>query len=325
MVHVSAVEDIETGVKISQDADVVIIFAKATSGEEYSVVENTIGDRLDLDLWHGANELIEKIVEINKNVIVVINAPSVVNLPWLNKVRAVLFSGFPGAEAGHAIADILFGVINPSGHLPYTWAELDQYCTKINFLSNLTIIDEETRKTWKDEYRYEGIDSAGLKDDRENYDMEQYNYTEGLYVGQRWFNKYNKKYIFPFGYGLSYSSFDYSDLKLSMSKEGLAAEFNVKNTSPNLGQAVPMMFLTFPDSIGDYPKHIFKGFEKIEINSNETKKVTILADEHALSYFNVTQNNYIRVSQGKIKVYIAENGDLSETKLMAEINSNYLE
>ena len=151
-----------------------------------------------MDLWHGVNELIENITEINKNIIVVINAPAVVNLPWLDKVRAVLFSGFPGAESGHAIADILFGEANPSGHLPYTWAEQDQYCTKINFLNNLTIFDEETGKSWKDEFRYNGVDSSGLKDDRPNHDMEQYNYSEGLYVGQRWFNKYNKKFIFSF-------------------------------------------------------------------------------------------------------------------------------
>ena len=322
-VHKSAKEDIETGKNISQDADVVIVFVKATSGEEYSVVENTIGDRKSLDLWHNANNLISNIIEINKNVIVVINAPSVVNLPWLNEVRAVLFSGFPGAEAGHAIADILFGVVNPSGHLPYTWANPTKYCTQIKFLNNLTKLNKTTNITWKDEYRYDGIDSAGKKDDRENHDMEQYNFTEGLYVGQRWFNKYKKAYIFPFGYGLSYSSFDYSDLKLSMSKEGLTAEFNIKNESPIEGQAVPMMFLTFPKNIGDYPEHIFKGFEKVEIKSNETKKVKIMADDHALSYFNVTQNKYIRVSEGKIKVYIAENGDLSETKLMAQINANY--
>jgi len=118
-VHVKAEEDIETGVKIAKDADVAIIFAKADSGEEYLVVENTIGDRPDLDLFHGANDLIEKIAEVNNNTIVVINAPSVVNLPWLDKVKAVIFSGFPGAETGHAIADILFGEVNPSGHLPY--------------------------------------------------------------------------------------------------------------------------------------------------------------------------------------------------------------
>ena len=323
-VHISALEDIDNGVKTSKDADVVIVFAKATSGEEYSVVEKTIGDRLDLDLWHGANELIEKIYDVNKNIVVVINAPAVVNLPWLSKVRAVLFSGFPGAESGHAIADILFGEVNPSGHLPYTWAELDQYCTRINFLSNLTIIDEETRKSWKDEFRYEGVDSAGLKDDRPDHDKEQYNYTEGLYVGQRWFNKYNKKFIFPFGHGLSYSTFFYSDLTVKMTKEGLTAEFNVKNISPVLGQAVPMMFLTFPDNIGDYPKYIFKGFEKVEIKPGETQKVTIFADEHALSYFNEEQNKYIRVDNGFIKVDIAENGDPSQTKLHCEVEAKYI-
>ena len=307
----------------SNEDDVVIVFAKASSGEEYSVAENNIGDRLNLDLWNGANKLIEIITKLNKNVIVVINAPSVVNLPWLEKVKAVLFSGFPGAESGHAIADILFGEVNPSGHLPFTWANLDQYCTKLSFLENLKVIDKEIGKTRKDEYRYDGVDSAGLKDDRENHGMEQYNYTEGLYVGQRWFNKYNKTFLFPFGYGLSYSTFEYSDLKLSINKTGLTAIFKIKNTSERLGKAVPMMFLSFPDSIGDYPKHIFKGFEKVEIKSNKIKTVTIVADDHALSYFNVTQNKYVRVNEGKIKVYISENANLSAIKLKGEIDAKY--
>ena len=154
-----------------------------------------------------------KINDVNKNIVVVIKAPAVVNLPWLSKVRIVLFSGFPGAELGYANEDILFGEVNPKDYLPYTWAKLDQYYTRINFLSNLKIINEETRKSWKDEFRYGGVDSAGLKDDIPDHDKEQYNYLEGLYVGQRWFNKYNKKFIFPFDHGLFYSTFFYIDLK----------------------------------------------------------------------------------------------------------------
>ena len=84
-----------------------------------------------------------------------------------------------------------------------------------------------------------------------------------------------------------------------------------------------MMFLTFPDSIGEYPKYIFKGFEKIELEVGETKNVTITADDHALSYFNVEKNKYVRVNNGKIKVYIAENGDPEQSKLMAEVDSKY--
>ena len=126
-VHVSAKEDIESGVEIAKKADVAIVFVKADSGEEYSVVESSIGDRIHLDVWHEGNELVESIAEVNKNIIVVINAPAVVNVPWLDKVKGVIFSGFPGAESGHAIADILFGEVYPSGHLPYAWGGIDDY------------------------------------------------------------------------------------------------------------------------------------------------------------------------------------------------------
>ena len=322
-VHVSGTEDIEGGVNAAKNADIAIIFISAISGEEHLVVENTIGDRPDLDVLHNGNELIEKIAEVNKNIIVVINAPSVVNIPWRDKVKAIIFSGFPGAESGNAIADVLFGEINPSGHLPFVWAEYEDYPVKIDHLNNLTIYDNETGQTWKDVFRYDGVDSSGLPDDNPGHEKEQYDYTEGLYIGQRWFNKKGIKPIFPFGYGLSYSTFEYSDLSLSMDKNGLNASFKINNNSTEIGQAVPMMFLTFPESIGEYPNYIFKGFEKIEIKPGETKNVNIKADEHALSYFNVEKNNYVRVDNGIIKVYIAENGDPSNVLLTGEINAVY--
>ena len=321
LVHVSAEEDIEAGVNAALNSDVSIIFVKSTSGEEYLQVENTIGDRADLNVFHNGNELIEKCAEVSGNVIVVINSPSVVNLPWRDKVKAIIYSGFPGSESGNAIADILFGKANPSGHLPFVWAEYEDYPVKIDHLNNLTIYDKETGKTWKDVFRYDGIDSSGLKDDAPGHEKEQYYYNEGLYVGQRWFNRYDLKPIYPFGHGLSYSNFVFSNLKVSLDKNGLKATFEVKNDSNEPGQAVPMMFLTFPDSIGEYPKHIFKGFDKVNIEAGKSKKVTIEADNHALSYFNVEKNDYTRVDNGIIKVCIAENGDPSQVKLSQEINA----
>ena len=319
-VHVSAHEYYDIGEDYARRADVAIVFVKADSGEEYAEVENTIGDRPDLDLWHGGNVLIEKVARANKNTIVVINAPAVVNLPWLDKVKAVIFSGFPGMESGNAIADILFGEVNPSAHLPFAWGGIDDYGTKIEHLANKSLING---KEFRYECRYDGVDSKGLMDDKPCHEKEQYNYTEGLYVGQRWFNKNNKKPTFPFGYGLTYTTFDYNNFKVSMNETGLTAEFTIKNSGSVSGSAVPMMFLTFPKNIGDYPEYIFKGFEKIELEPGETKTVSILADDHALSYFNVKQNKYVRVDKGKIKVYIGENGDPSQAKLMAEIDSKY--
>jgi beta-glucosidase len=320
-VHVSAKEDIESGVEIAKKADAAIVFVKADSGEEYLVVESSIGDRIHLDAWHEGNELIESIAKVNKNIIVVINAPAVINVPWLDKVKAVVFSGFSGAESGHAIADILFGEVYPSGHLPYAWGGIDDYGTKITHLVNYSIC--ETGQTYANEYRYEGIDSAGRKDDRPGHEKEQYDYTEGLYVGQRWFNKQKKKPIFPFGFGLTFTKFEYSELKVSLNKDGLTAEFKVKNVGKVTGQAVPMMFLTFPDSVKDYPEHIFKGFDKVELKSGEEKTIKIVADDHALSYFNVEQNKYVRVKDGIIKVFIAENGDPDQVKLKSEIDSKF--
>ena len=113
-VHVSAEEDIDRAVEIANNSDIAIIFVAADSGESYIKVETSKGDRIDLNVWHKGNELIDAVSEVNINIIVVINAPAVVNMPWLNKVRAVVFSGFPGMESGNAIADILFGVVNPS-------------------------------------------------------------------------------------------------------------------------------------------------------------------------------------------------------------------
>ena len=112
-------------------------------------------------------------------------------------------------------------------------------------------------------------------------------------------------------------------MKVSLDKNGLTAEFKVKNVGKVVGQAVPMMFLTFPDSVKDYPKHIFKGFDKVELKPDETKTITILADDHALSYFNVEQNKYVRVKDGKIKVCIAENGDPENVILKDEIDSKF--
>ena len=319
-ISVTAKEDIEGGVKAANDSDVAIVFVKASSGEEFVVLQEAIGDRKDLDVWYGGNELIEKIAEVNKNVVVVINAPATVNLPWKDKVRAIIFSGFPGAESGNAIADILFGEVNPSGHIPFVWAKDEEYCAQISALENLTIINETSGKTYKDIYRYDGIDCHQKPDPS---GKEQIDYNEGLYIGQRWFNKNKKQPEFPFGFGLSYTTFEYSDLTLNMVQEGLIAIFKVKNTGNRTGKAVPMMFLTFPSSIGEYPEGIFKGFEKIELEPGETKSVSILADDHALSYFNVAKNNYVRVKEGKIKVYIGENGDPEQCKLMAEVDSKY--
>ena len=324
------VEDIASAkAAMNKNIDYVLIFVSAASGEEYVVLEDTIGDRKNLDLFHECNELIEAVVEERNNakneysfkIIVIINAPSTVNVPWKDDVDAIIFSGFPGSESGNAIVNILFGYENPSGHLPFTWAEMDEYGANVPELENLNNIN--STHTFKQVYRYNGIDSDGRKDTLAGHSIHQVYYEDGLYIGQRWFNKHNKKPIYPFGFGLSYTKFEYSGLSLKMKKEGLYATFYVRNRGLVKGQAVPMLFLTFPDYIGEYPKYILKGFDKVELEAGETKEVSVLADAHALSYFSVEKDNYVRVGKDKIKVYIAENGDPDQYKLEGEIRARW--
>ena len=293
----TGLDKIESIVKKFQkkSINVAIVFV-TTSLDKYLVVD----DGLNSSLWYNVDNLINITIEYKIKVIVVINTPTVPIPSWLSRVDACLFSGYPGAEASQAIVKILFGEKNPSGHLPFTWKDKGQPYPSLSFLDNVTKVDKKIEKIKKDEFKYNGIDSDGLLDDIKNYGEEKYNY-------------------FPFGFGLSYSSFIYSsNLTVFINETCLTAIFNITNNSTYPGQAVPMMFLNFPDIKG-YPEYLFKGFEKVKIEPNKTQTVTIVADDHALSNFKSELNKYVRVN-GTINVYIVENGKITIQK---NIKTNY--
>ena len=287
-------EDIETAKKIAAKANICIIFISADSGEQYINLEKSIGDRYDLDAWHSGNDLIEAVSEKNENVIVIINSPGPVNLPWFNKIKGLIMSGFGGAESGNGIVDVLFGDYNPSGHLPYVWGELENYPSKIKLFSNPT----------------------------------EYNYNEGVFVGQRYFDKNNKTYYFPFGYGISYTTFEFDKdkgISTEMTKEGLKIKFNMKNIGDIEGETVPMVFLKFPENIETqegYPDKLFKGFDKKLIKPGENVDFEILIDEHALSYFNVNEHKFVRPTEGKYNVYVGFNAEEYDI-LTKEVDAKY--
>ena len=285
-------EDIETAKQIAEEADLCIVFINADSGERYIELETSHGDRYDLDAWHSGNELVEAVVEKNSNVIVVINSPGPINLPWLDDVKGLIFSGLGGAESGNAIADILFGDYNPSGHLPYVWGLKEDYPAQIDIFSKPDNIE----------------------------------YSEGVFVGQRYFDLHNLNYTFPFGYGLSYTTFEFKkeSLEVSMTQEGLKINFEVENTGDLEGEMVPMVFLKFPDSIKTeegYPEKLFKGFDKKMIKPKESVKFEILVDDHALSYYDIFEGKYVRPNEGKYMVYVgfnAEEYDVLKTEIDAK-------
>ena len=288
-------EDIQKAKDAAKLADLCIVFINADSGEQYISLEKSIGDRHDLDAWHSGNDLVNAVLESNKPVIVVISSPGPINLPWLDKVKGVVFSGLGGAESGNAITSILFGDYNPSGHLPYIWALKENYPSQIEIYTNPHPPTIE--------------------------------YAEGVFVGQRYFDKYNKPYTFPFGYGLSYTTFEFvqNSLSASMTKDGLKINFSVKNIGNMRGETVPMVFLKFPDTIKaeeGYPDKLFKGFDKKWVNPNEEVKFEILVDPHALSYYNIDQANYVRPTEGKYTVYVGFDAR-DYNKLQTEVDASF--
>ena len=285
-------ENIDKAKDIASQADICIVFINADSGEQYINLEKSVGDRYDLDAWHSGNDLVNAVLEKNQNVIVVINAPGPINLPWLEQIKGLIFSGFGGAESGNGVSDILFGDYNPSGHLPYVWGELDNYPSKIDIYSNPST----------------------------------YEYSEGVFVGQRYFDKYNKKYTFPFGYGLSYTKFELqTNISAKMTNEGLKIYFSVKNIGNMKGETVPMVFLKFPDNIKTeegYPDKLFKGFDKKWVKPNEIVDFEILVDDHALSYYNIDEKKYVRPTEGKYTIHVGF--DARDYSIIhTEVDANY--
>ena len=257
------------------------------------------GDRPDFNVWHNGNGLVQKVLDSKtdtQKVIVIINAPAVVNLPWKDSVDAILFIGLPGAQSGNAIVDILFGDYSPSGHLPYVWGGYENYS--------------------------DSIPGSYVEFTSKDYITANYTYLDNLFVGQRWFDKNNIAYTYPFGYGLSYSEFTFSDLALSMSESGLSVKFTVKNTGSYKASVVPMVFLSFPEEVTNYPVRVFKGFDKKELDVNASSNIEIIVDAHDLSYYSVNNNDFVRPKTGKYKVYVGIDAK-DYNKLEAEIDANY--
>ena len=256
---------LERAVKAAKRADAAIVFAGLT--EEY---ESEGFDRKDMDLPAAQNELIGRVAEANPNTIVVLNNGSPVAMePWLDKVPAVLEAFFPGQECGTAIASVLFGSVNPSGKLPDTFPR----CLEDNpAFAN-----------------YPGKKGRVL-------------YGEGIFVGYRHYDAREIEPLFPFGHGLSYTSFKYSNLKVSPAKaragDKIKVSVDVKNTGKVPGKEVVQVYVSDIVSSVPRPPKELKAFKKVALSPGETKTVAFTLTKEVLSFYDV-----------KLKDWAAEPGD----------------
>ncbi|MCR5003569.1 MAG: glycoside hydrolase family 3 C-terminal domain-containing protein [Bacteroidales bacterium] len=262
----SAEKLIEDALAAVENADYVIFIGGLNKNKKQDCEGK---DRLSYDLPYNQNEVIENIAERCPDLIYVNISGSPVAMPFRDKVGAILQGWYLGSETGNAIADVLTGKVNPSGKLPFT------------FPSKL---EDGPIRT---ERQYPGVtDGQGRL---------QVYYDEGLYVGYRWYDKHNITTLFPFGYGMSYTTFEYGEAKASSHtmKDRLTISIPVKNTGKSAGAEVVQLYIHDQESTVDRPEKELKGFEKIWLEPGETKTVTFTIGKDALSFYDVEKHGWV--------------------------------
>lgn len=206
--------------------------------------ESEAFDRDHMKLPEGHNKLVEAVVEANPNTVVVLLGGSAMELPWADQVKAILYMGLPGQAGGEAVANLLTGKTNPSGKLTETWPET-----------------------------YEAVIS------KDTFGKKNTEYREGIYVGYRYFDKANKPVRYPFGYGLSYTSFEYSNLCVQDRK----VTVQVQNTGKCTGAEVVQLYIAPPNSGIFRPVRELKGFERVELEPGESKTAEFALDDRSFA------------------------------------------
>lgn len=259
-------------VKAAKEADMVLYFGGLNKSNHQDAEDF---DRLTMDLPYGQNELIDAIVKANKNTVVVNISGTGVAMPWVNKVPAVLQAWYLGNETGNAIADVLSGDVNPSGKLPYTYyADLMQCgAHKLG--------------------EYPGTPSKD-KFGNEIFDMP---YNEGIYVGYRFIDKNKLKPTFPFGHGLSYTTFKYGKATVDKTSAKKGETFTitvpVTNTGSREGKETVELYISDLKSSVDRPVKELKGFSKVSLLPGETKDVKFTINEADLSFFDADKHEWV--------------------------------
>ncbi len=277
----SSAQLIADAVTAAKDVDCVIFIG----GLNKSLFQDAEGeDRKSYDLPYGQDDVIEALCAVAKKMVVVIISGNAVAMPWVDKVPAIVQDWYLGSEAGHSLADVLSGDVNPSGKLPFTIGkQLSDYpaSTEAQYPG---IPRPEPSKM--------GVQDVTILDEE---------YSEGIYVGYRWFDHASIAPEFAFGHGLSYTTFEIGDPKVSGSIEkGLTFSIPVKNTGEVAGSEVVQLYVSAGDSAVERAPKELKGFSKVYLEPGKTATVKITIDKDAISYFDAGKH-----------VWVAEKGDYS--------------
>lgn len=276
-----AVPNFDEAIALAKKSDIAVVCVGNVNwleGESFDVNS--------MDLYGYQDKLIQAVTKANPNTIVVLwgGCPFTME-SWITDAKAVLLAWYPGQEGGDAIAQILFGKVNPSGKLPFSYIKNESQSPAFNGYKDLSL---------------------------------NVNYDEGIYVGYRYLDKNKIEPMFPFGYGLSYSTYEYSNLKLNkIGDKKFTVTVDIKNTGKFAGEEIVQFYVNQNKCSVDRPEKELKGFSKVKIAPNTTETVSITLNENAFSFYDVSKNKWV-VEPGNFTVLVGSSS--KEIKLKQDIN-----
>lgn len=262
----------------AKGVDKVIIVLALGEGDESEGF-----DRTSLSLPTSQIEFVNRMIQVNPNIVVILETGSPVKLPFINQIKGLITGYFLGSCGGSAMASILYGEVNPSGKLAETWPidETDVPC--VNWFLN---------------------------------DRYETQFRETIYTGYRYYDTFNKKTLFDFGDGLSYTSFEYKNIHTELKDNKLITTFNLQNTGNQDSKEICMVFMSLPDSKIARSNHELINFEKVYLKAGEEKKIIITTDLNVLKYYDVKKNDYI-LEEGNYVISVG--GSLKQLSQQDEI------
>ncbi len=275
-------DSINAAVSAASTAKVAVVFAD-DNGAANSDLVNSLSANQDA--------FIQAVAQANANTVVVLNTGDPVLMSWVNSVKTILEMWYPGQEGGTSTAKLLLGLANPGGKLPISWPANGDQTPFANHPERLT-----------------GDGTA-------------VHFSEGIYMGYRWYDQEHITPLFSFGHGFSYAKFSYSDLDIRPEKDGLDVSFQVRNNGSVKGSEVPQVYLGPPSTplpeVTQYAPQKLAGFERVELNAGETKRVNIHLSRLELSYWSTPAQQWV-VATGPRNVFVGASS--SEVRLQSKVS-----
>ncbi len=281
----------QAAIEVAQKADIVLFVGGLNKNYQQDCEG---GDRVSLNLPFNQDALLESILAVNSSVGLILVSGNAVAMPWLDQVKGIIQAWYLGSESGNAIADVISGDINPSGKLPFCFP--------------LKLEDNAAHHFGK--ISYPGVDKE-----------EQY--KEGILVGYRWFDTQKIKPLFPFGFGLSYTRFEYSNLKIDKKNYGKDEDvkvlFTIRNTGSVAGAEVAQLYVSDPECSVMRPAKELKGLQKVFLQAGESRQVEITAPVSSFAFYSEDSKSWI-VEPGDFILQI--NSSSADNQLRQKIRVN---